>query len=80
MKECLFNTYSDNTAAYCRLHHCSLTVKQIKCKNCLGKQCWHLFKNEEHQYWRQRELIKQKRKNKKQMINEYMSTLKYVNS
>ena len=69
MKECLFNTYSDNTAAFCRLHRCSMTVKQMRCKDCLNKQCRHLVKNEEHQYWRQRELIKQKRKQRKQVIN-----------
>lgn len=73
MKECLFNTQSDNVAAYCRLHHCSITVKQMKCKNCLQKECRHLVKNENHQYWRQRELAKQKRKNRKQMINEFVS-------
>ena len=65
MKTCLFNTHSDNVAGYCRLHHCNLTVKQIKCKECLAKQCWHLQKNEQHDWWRQREVIKQRRKNKK---------------
>ena len=66
MKTCLFNTHSDNVAGYCKLHHCSMTVKQIRCKECLQKQCWHLVKNEEHQWWRQRELTKQKRKAKKE--------------
>lgn len=66
MKTCLFNTQSDNIAGYCKLHKCNLTVKQIKCKECLGKQCWHLQKNENHDWWRQREAIKQKRKNKKE--------------
>ena len=75
MKACLFGTRSDNVAAYCRLHHRNMTVKQMKCKNCLGKECWHLVKNEEHQYWRQRELTKQKRKNRKQMINDYVTTV-----
>ena len=64
MKECLFHTQSDNVAAYCRYHHGHLTVKQMKCKNCLQKQCRHLIKNEEHQYWRQRELTKMRRKNR----------------
>ena len=79
MKECLFNTYSNNIAAYCRLHSCSLTVKQLKCKNCLGKQCWHFVKNEEHPYWLQREVVKQRRKNRKQMINAYVSAYKCEN-
>lgn len=75
MKECLFGTCSNNVAAYCRLHHKSMTVKQIKCKDCLQKECWHLVKNETHQYWRQRELIKQKKKNKKQMMNDYIAAI-----
>ena len=65
MKTCLYNTYSNNVAGWCNLHHCSLTVKQIKCKNCLGKSCWHLRKNEEHDWWRQREVVKQRRKMRK---------------
>lgn len=75
MKECLFNTSSNNVAAYCRYHHCSITVKQMKCKECLNKQCRHLVKNEEHQYWRQREFVKQKRKNRRQMINDYVASV-----
>lgn len=73
METCLFNTCSNNVVAYCKYHHCGMTVKQMKCKNCLGKQCRHLVKNDEHQYWRQRELVKQKRKNRKQSINAYVA-------
>ena len=73
MKNCLFNTHSDNVAAYCRYHHCSMTVKQMRCKNCLAKQCYYLVKNEDHQYWKQREMTKQKRKNRKQMIDNYVN-------
>ena len=65
MATCLFNTCSDNVAGYCKLHHCSMTVKQIRAKECLVKQCWHLQKNTEHDWWRQREAMKQKRKAKK---------------
>lgn len=75
MKECLFHTCSNNVAAYCRHHSCFITVKQMKCKDCLQKECRHLVKNEEHQYWRQRELTKQKRKNRKQMLNDYVSAV-----
>jgi len=46
-----------------------MTVKQIRGKNCLGKQCFHLDKNEEHEWWAQRERTKQKRKERK--INIY---------
>lgn len=45
-----------------------MTVKQIKGRNCLGKQCWYLVKNEEHEWWAQRERTKQKRKNRKEEI------------
>jgi hypothetical protein len=73
MKTCLNHTHSDNVAGYCKLHKCGLTVKQIKCRNCLGKACWHLEKNEEHAWWRQREVAKQKRKERKEIINGWAS-------
>ena len=59
MEACLSNTCSNNVAAYCKYHKCGLTVKQIKVKNCLGKQCWYLQKNESHEWWKQREITKQ---------------------
>jgi hypothetical protein len=71
MKECLFHSYSNNVVAYCHYHACAMTTKQMKCKNCLNKQCRHLVKNEEHQYWRQREIVKQKRKQRKDMMNAF---------
>lgn len=75
MRECLFNSYSDNCCAYCKHHHCSMTVKQMKAKGCLQKQCWHLIKNEKHQYWTQREATKQKRINRKKAINDYVMSV-----
>ena len=75
MKECLFHSYSNNVAAYCRYHDAAMTVKQMKCKNCLDKQCKHLVKNENHSYWKQREVVKQKRKLRKQMIDNYVATV-----
>ena len=50
-----------NPAGYCTLHNGSLTPKEIKRKGCLGKQCRHLVKNEEHEYWKQRERDKQRK-------------------
>ena len=70
MKQTLFNCQSDNCCAYCKLHHCSMTVKQMKSKECLQKQCWHMVKNEEHAYWKQRETMKQKRKDRKDRMNQ----------
>lgn len=75
MKECLFNTRSDNVAAYCKYHRCGMTVKQMRCKNCLGKQCRHLVKNDEHPYWRQREVVKQRRKDRKKAIDELVACI-----
>jgi hypothetical protein len=46
-----------------------MTVKQIKNKECLRKNCWHLEKNEEHMWWKQREITKQKRESRKEMFN-----------
>lgn len=67
MKKCLYNTYSNNVAGYCKLHHCNLTVTQIKCRKCLGKECHHLEKDFKHDWWRQREQEKQRRKERKKM-------------
>ena len=76
--ECLFNTYSDNVAGYCHnpQHPYGMTVAQITSKNCLGKQCAYLERNESHQWWHQREVMKQKRKNRKKKINDYVSKIK----
>ena len=70
MKQTLYNGCSDNCCAYCKLHHCSMTVKQMRMKECLQKQCWHLDKNEDHPYWRQRAVVKEKRKARKNRINQ----------
>lgn len=75
MQQTLYNGYSDNCCAYCELHQCSMTVKQMKMKECLQKQCRHLEKNETHQYWRQREAVKQKRKERKERINQYIASV-----
>lgn len=54
--------------AYCTHHFCHLTVKQLKQHECLQKQCWYLQKNEQHDWWRQREVIRQKRRERKEMF------------
>ena len=68
MQETLFHSYSDNVCAYCQLHDCGVTAKQMRKKQCLQKQCHHLQKNENHPVWRQRERIKALRKARKQML------------
>ena len=68
--ECLYGCKSNNICAYCKHHAVGLTVKQMRHKGCLQKQCWYLQKNEQHDWWRQREVIKQKRKNRKEAIEK----------
>ena len=48
--------------AYCHKHNCHLTVKTLKQHECLKKQCNHLKKHEEHDYWRQHDRMKEIRK------------------
>ena len=64
-KTVMFNTKSNNVAAYCKHHNCGMTVKQIRCKNCLQKQCWHLERNYDHKWWAQRAEKKEMRKARK---------------
>ena len=73
--ECLFNTHSENVAAYCIHHRCSMTVRQMRTKECLRKQCRHLQKNEQHQYWKQREVTKTRRKQRKEKLDSYFENL-----
>ena len=63
----LYGSEFDKSRAcgFCKHHHCYLTVKQVRQHECLQKQCYYLNKNENHQWWHQRELAKQKKKEKK---------------
>ena len=72
MQKTLYNGWSDNCCAYCKLHQCGLTAKQMKGRECLRKQCWHLEKKEDHAYWKQRARTKEKRKNRKEYMAEYI--------
>lgn len=40
----------ENACAFCSLHNCYLSVKQIKKRNCVHKDCKHLQK-EDHPFW-----------------------------
>ena len=51
-----------NCPAFCKLHHKHLTVRQIKQKGCLGKQCKYLDKFLSNKYWEYREKRKQLKK------------------
>ena len=60
-----------NAIGYCRHHSAALTVKTLKCHNCLGKQCHALKKYEEHDYWRQREQKKEMKRARKMASTSY---------
>ena len=64
MHKTLNNSYARSPCAYCKLHKCSLTVKQVKQRNCLGKQCWHMNRYE-HEWWKQKQALKEKKKQNK---------------
>lgn len=66
MVQSLYNTeIKENRAiGYCWHHHCYVSVTQLKQKECLKKQCGALEKCE-HEFWRQRELAKARKKEKK---------------
>ena len=74
MEQTIFGRRPKNPAAHGN-HPCgSLPVKQMKRKGCLGKQCRHLQKNEQHEYWRQRELAKARKKSVSGLeISDYLS-------
>ena len=61
----LYNQYATNPCAYCRLHKVSLTVKQVKMKTCIGKNCKHLVPYQ-HPYWTYMEKLKQQRIERKE--------------
>lgn len=65
----LYGSYISRNKAvgYCHYHKAALTVKTMKCHECLKKQCDALKKYEEHDFWRQHEQKKERRRAKKQM-------------
>lgn len=73
MQKTLFHCFSDNCCGYCAFHQCAITVKQLRRKECLLKQCRHLTKNESHPYWHQRERTKQLRKDRKAHLVQLVS-------
>ena len=58
----------NHSCGFCRHHSCSLTAKQMKAKNCLGKQCDALERYTNHDFWRQHEQKKELRKARKQVL------------
>lgn len=66
MLQSLYNTEisEKRCIGYCQRHHCYLSSTQLKQKECLKKQCSHLERYE-HEFWRQRELKKIRRQQRK---------------
>ena len=54
----------NHCVGYCKFHKGYMTFKQIKKKECLQKQCSALERLP-HQFWKQREIKKQNKKEKK---------------
>ena len=65
---CLYNTesYFCRCVGYCTFHKAYMTAKQLKTKNCLGKQCNALIRQTSHSFWLERELQKLDKKLRKQ--------------
>lgn len=63
----------NRAVGYCCFHNTALTVKTMKGHECLKKQCNALQKYKEHDFWRQHEQKKERRKMKKQAIYDFSS-------
>lgn len=55
----------NRAVGYCHYHDAALTVKTMKCHECLRKQCDALEKYNEHDFWRQHAQKKELRKKRK---------------
>ena len=56
----------NRAVGYCHFHNAAMTVKTMKCHECLKKQCNALERYHEHDFWRQHEQKRQLRKARKQ--------------
>lgn len=55
----------NRAVGYCHFHNAALTVKTMKCHECLKKQCDALEKYGEHDFWRQHAQKKELRKKRR---------------
>lgn len=62
----------NRAVGYCHFHKSALTVKTMKCHECLKKQCDALEKYEEHDFWRQHAQKKELRKARKQVLATFI--------
>lgn len=63
MLKSLYNTEisEKRCVGYCWKHKAAVTATQVKQKECLRKQC-NALERYDHEYWRQRELVKKRRR------------------
>lgn len=61
---------------YCKKKGKYLTVKQMRKKECLGKQCKYLDKQENHTFWKQRN--KRLQEKKQHRIDAYLNTPSFM--
>lgn len=59
-----------DTAAYCRKHRKAMTVRVLRKRNCLGRQCHWLVKHPEHPFWSEQAERKEKRRERKRRLEE----------
>ena len=64
MQQTLYGTMARTSqlVGFCYRHHAGITVRQLKRKRCLAKQCNALKRYENHPYWQQRLAAKEKKK------------------
>lgn len=67
MRPTLYGSMADcsKIIGFCYRHKTGITVKQLKRKHCLAKQCNALKRYEDHPYWRQRSSLLAAKKNGK---------------
>lgn len=57
-----------HVCGYCKLHHVTVTLKQMKNRKCREKECYHFVKNSKHPYWIEKERIKAEKKAKRAQL------------
>lgn len=63
----LQGSWVKNPPAYCKLHHCHLSMKNMRKRRCIEKKCYHMRKLD-HPFWEYREDLKRKRKARKEAM------------
>lgn len=67
----IFGRYCRNPCGFCFYHKKLLTVKQLKAKRCLQKECGALYRYQTHPFWAQREKVKELRDERKREKDAY---------